>query len=376
MAKFDYTQTQQLYCLGFAAGAAGDYKDTEQGLQARLKNALDHLLPTLSGSWALSWGPQVYKKHPDDDTHGPDCSWFAAEDDSQKLCVVAIAGTAAASEMALRELNCAVHHVVDFDAWVKSWSASDGIPCFETDASPQDEARAYCAKGACLGVSIVLGKTSSSTGQRIDQYLRDVPSGYEVIFAGHSQGASIAPAAALGLFRAQMAGANPVRVLPVAGPATGNGRFAQDFERTFPAPGPDDEDGSGRRHRFNTNLFNFYDAVPQAWSVDGTRDRNLDRILTAMYHVTGPALWVEVHGAVHKAKSLARDSKIKYVPIRGCLFQGPAPPDRISDMSVLTSQLSMHHNEAYWDKIGVSAFMVLAKKKLEEPIATDLTLEG
>ncbi|KAK7908872.1 hypothetical protein PG985_016175 [Apiospora marii] len=365
---FDYTQTQQLYCLGFAAGAAGDYKDTEKNLQARLNNALDNLLPTLPGNWALSWGPKVYKKHPDDDTHGPDCAWFAAENDSQKLCVVAIAGTAAASEMALRELNCAVDHVVDFGAWVRSWSAADGIPPFETDASPEDEAHAYCAKGACLGVSIVLGKTSSGTGQRIDQYLQGLPSGYEVVFAGHSHGASIAPAAALGLVRAKMAGANPVSVLPVAGPATGNGRFAQDFERTFPAPDPDDDNASGRRHRFNTNLFNFYDAVPQAWSVDEAQDRNLDRILTAMYHVTGPVLWAEAHAVVLKAKSLARDSRIKYVPIRGCLFQGQAPPDKISDMSVLTSQLSMHHNVAYWDKIGVSEFMVLVKKELGEPV--------
>lgn len=369
MAKFDHTTTQKLYYLGFAAGAAGDHKGAKQDLQARLHKALDHLLPTLPGNWKLSWGPKVYKKHADDETHGPDCAWFAAVNDSQKLCVVAIAGTAAASDMALKELNCAINHVVDFDSWVQSWSASDGTPPFETHDSPDDETHAYWAKGACLGVSIVLGKTSSSTGQLIDQYLQGLPSGYEVVFTGHSQEGSIAPTSALGLVRAKIAVSNPVHVLPVAGPATGNGRFTEDFERTFPAPAPDVGD-AGRRHRFNTNLFNFYDAVPQAWSVDESLDRNLERILTAMYHVTGPLLWLEVHAAVHKAKSLARDSKIQYVPIRGCLFQGPAPPDKISDLSVLTSQLSMHHNEAYWDKIGISEFLGLVKKKLQEAMTT------
>lgn len=120
--NFNFDIFQQIYCLSFVAGSVGSMEGSEATLQAKMKQALAKTLPELTGSWTLSWGPRVYKEQtPESSKGGPDNVWFAAVDDTQKVCVVAIASTACNSPADLHQ-DLDVTHVVEFNTWVKLWS--------------------------------------------------------------------------------------------------------------------------------------------------------------------------------------------------------------------------------------------------------------
>ncbi|KAI1750632.1 hypothetical protein F4782DRAFT_244475 [Xylaria castorea] len=363
---YHYNLFQQIYCLAMATGIVSNYQAPEAALQAALKQALNQVLPQLTGNWTVSWGPRVYKeKNQDSPEGGPDNVWFAAVDDNQKVCVVAIAGTASNSWADISQ-DFNVFEVVDFNAWVELWS-SEGIPQPEARKPTQDNGSAlsYCAKGTCDGVWNVLNNVSTEPdeGTRIDQYLAGLDSSYTVVVTGHSLGGALSPIVALGLVKAKLAGSHKVKVLPSAGVSPGNDKLAADYATTFPK---DPLLGEGYQV-YNTDYYNTFDIVPQAWSIDTNDDRNLHNILDKIIHPTDD-FRPEVEGYVNLAIALSKASQIRYTPLPGQSFTGPQPPDQFQSWDEVTLILGAEHVLAYWDKIGITEFMKLFNSKFSKQV--------
>ncbi|KAI1655550.1 hypothetical protein F4813DRAFT_398148 [Daldinia decipiens] len=365
MAEFDYNLFQQIYCLSMATGVVSNKEDTEANLQAALKKTLDDTLPRLTGAWSISWGPRVFKEKPDESKGGPDNVWFAVIDHTQKVCAVAIAGTASNSISDLwQDFN--VGAVVDFEAWVGSWS-SQGIPKPKEDHSKQkDPSRSYCAKGICDGTWHVLSNPSTAvnSGLRVDEYLQQLDSDYTVIFTGHSLGGALAPTSALGLARSKIGCRNTVKVLPSAGVSPGNDVFANKYSEVFTKDHLSSEDYKV----YNTDFYNIYDIVPQAWSINPDHDRNLNNILNKILQCSDDfkpkaEVWVSV------ARFLAAKSHMQYTPLPGQSFVGLPPPENpIDNWDQVKKHFSQHHVLAYWDELGITEFMHIFEKKFSKRI--------
>ncbi|KAI0121773.1 hypothetical protein F4814DRAFT_189830 [Daldinia grandis] len=367
MAEFDYNLIQQIYCLSMVTGVVSDKENTETNLQAALKKTLDDTLPRLTGAWSISWGPRVFKEKPDESKGGPDNVWFAAIDHAQKVCAVAIAGTAANSISDLwQDFN--VGAVVDFGAWVESWS-SQGIPKPEEDHSEQkDPSRSYCAKGTCDGTWNLLNNPSTAvnSGLRIDEYLQQLDPDYTVVFTGHSLGGALAPTSALGLARSKICCKNTIKVLPSAGVSPGNNIFAKEYSEVFTKDPP-----SGKGYKvYNIDFYNIYDIVPQAWSTNPDHDRNLDNILNNILHCSDE-FKPKVEVLVSVALSLATQSRIPYTPLPGQSFVGhPPPEDPIDNWDQVKAHFSQHHVLTYWDELGITEFMHIFDNKFSKRIGT------
>jgi hypothetical protein len=346
----EYDRWQQLYCLSAASGTVSYSSGTEAELQDAMDQALHKHLPDLPGGWTASWGPRVYKADKFDRLMGPDSVWFAAESASQRLCVVAVAGT---SPKSLPDLNMDfdVANVVDFDAWTETWPAL-GVRPPSIAAPPLDPSGTYAAAGVCTGIYNVLSQPSNlaSYGQTIGDYLRrSVPAGYDIVFTGHSMGGAVAPTCALGLLRAGLAGGNRVYILPTAGPTPGNAALAGELAWWFPPQAPPAPPNQFRA--FNNDLFNINDAVPQAWSTDAGADRSLPGI-AAIYGGAGPAWRRIVADVVALLAARATASGIAYAPMAGTAFAGPAVAPVASGRELEDTVLAQHL-DAYWDFVGV-----------------------
>ncbi|KAJ8129202.1 hypothetical protein O1611_g4430 [Lasiodiplodia mahajangana] len=353
--QYNYDLFQQIYCLSFMAGFVG-WKGSEETLQNALKQTLEETLPHLTGNWAVSWGPRVYKVYyPDSESTPPDNTWFAAVDDIQKICVVAIAGTNIISLQDLYQ-DFDVLEVVDFDAWVSQWTAED-IPEPE-DAFPifdQPSTRAYCAKGTCSGVRNILNNTETRYGDsiRIGQYLRSLDPTYTIVVTGHSLGGALAPIAALGLVKAKLLGNHQsVKVVPSAGVSPGNELLAASYSERFPV-----ETLGGKGYQvFNADYYNIYDIVPQAWSPDRNDDRNLHRILDEILHLSDD-LRPLFDCIMRKVIGVSQLSQIKYSPLPGEPFDGPEPPSLIETPLEIIRVIIQEHLDAYRDEIGITEFL-------------------
>ncbi|KAI8946621.1 hypothetical protein F4801DRAFT_563819 [Xylaria longipes] len=372
---YNYDLFQQIYCLSMATGIVSNYEGPEATLQAMLKQALNKVLPQLTGNWSLSWGPRVYKETNQDSTEGgPDNVWFAAVDDTQKVCVFAIAGTASNSWADIyQDFN--VREVVDFNAWVKLWSPQ-GIPEPEaTDPNPEkekDPTLPYCAKGTCVGVWNLLNNTSTepSEGTRINQYLSSLDSSYTIVITGHSLGGALAPIVALGLDKAELVGDHKVKVLPSAGVSPGNNILAADYAAAFPRL---EETPSGKSYEvYNTDYYNTFDIVPQAWSTDENDDRNLHNILDKILQSEGDFRKdVESYLDVAVGQSVA--SKIRYTPLPGQSFTGPPPPVPVQSWDEVKLVLGEQHVLAYWDETGITEFINIFDDKFSGQAGAQVT---
>ncbi|KAI0846279.1 hypothetical protein F5Y00DRAFT_272090 [Daldinia vernicosa] len=361
MACFDYNIFQQIYCLSFSSGLVSNKKGTETNLQDALKIALGDTLPRLPGDWSISWGPRVFKEKPDDPATGPDNTWFAAISRTQKVCAVAIAGTASNSiPDLLQDVN--VYAVVDFDAWVDSWS-SQGIPKPE-DHPEKYPSRSYCAKGICDGTWNLLSNVSTAvnSGLRIDEYLQQLDSDYTVVFTGHSLGGALAPTAALGLARSKLRCNSTIKVLPSAGVSPGNDIFAKQYAETFTK-----DPLSGEDYKvYNTDFYNVYDIVPQAWSTNPDHNRNLNNILTRILHCSDD-FKPEAKTWVDRASFLSAISHMPYTPLPGQAFVGRPPPETpINNWHQVGAHSNQHHGVAYYDELGVAEFIKIIDDKLSK----------
>lgn len=176
----------------------------------------------------MTWGPKVVVKY-----GAPENVWYVATSETQKLCVVAIAGTAAFSLKGWQD-DINVSKIVDFDKWTDKWTASS-IPEWP---DCKYENSTYIPYGSYIGVLNVLSKPCPSTAQRpntrVTEYLQTLGSGYDVVFTGHSMGGALAPSVALGLFRAKLLGGVSLKTLPSAGASPGNQKFNDQFSKHFP----------------------------------------------------------------------------------------------------------------------------------------------
>ncbi|KAI0977643.1 hypothetical protein F4678DRAFT_413627 [Xylaria arbuscula] len=366
MAKdFNYNLFQQIYCLSMVTGIVGKVEGPEADLQAQMKQKLSELLPSLTGSWSITWGPRVYQvENPESDKGGPDNVWFAAVDDTQKVCVVAIAGTASNSDADIHQ-DVDVAEVVDFNAWIKLWSPQDiPKPTVSSLNENSDFTIPYCAKGNCDGVWNILKSVSTEPkeGTRIDEYLRGLDPSYTVVFTGHSLGGALSPLIALGLTQAKLLGDNVIKVLPSAGPTPGNEVLAANYATAFP------RDVQGTEYRvYNTDYYNEFDIVPQAWSVVSTDDRNLGNILSKILH---PTTQFEVLADLvwSKVAEQSINSKIRYTPLQGDHFTGPPPPASVDSFEDVGNYSSIGHVFAYWDKIGIREFTDLFEEKFRKSV--------
>jgi hypothetical protein len=189
-------QFQQYYCLNAAANAVGKKQGYAADLQNALYQVLNTSLPKLTGGWELGFGPRVFKKN-DISSTGPDNAWYAAVSASQKLCVVAVAGTSLASPQGWCKIDFGVGAVVDFGAWTKNWSTKS-IPAPSPITGSPVTGTGYAALGTCVGVYNVLSNPSNqyaANGQLLGEYLANtiVPAGYQIIFTGHSMGECLVP---------------------------------------------------------------------------------------------------------------------------------------------------------------------------------------
>ncbi|KAI1495903.1 hypothetical protein F5X99DRAFT_402064 [Biscogniauxia marginata] len=382
MGDYDFNIFQQIYCLSMMTGFVSKQTGSEQFLQDKLKECLDEALPELPGSWSISWGPRVYQelnpeeedKSDESDKRGPDNVWFAAVDDTQKVCVVAIAGTASNSDADIYQ-DITVSKVVDFDAWVELWSLY-GIPEPYQSAPTQETASTlpFCAKGICVGVWNVMNNSSTRYGEviRIDQYLRSLDPSYTIVVTGHSLGGALAPLVALGLAKSGLVDSNNLKVLPSAGVSPGNEKFAADYAATFLK----DPESATDYQVYNTDYYNEFDIVPQAWSVDPEDDRNLDIIQDKIIHTDNTILAIEVSIIVGNAKLASHNSQIRYTPLPGQRFTGPTPQDPIHDKDELRNVLGNEHVCAYWDELGITDFMNKFDEKFSKRIGVHDTSQA
>ncbi|KAI1392095.1 uncharacterized protein F4822DRAFT_389616 [Hypoxylon trugodes] len=354
-SQLNYNLFQQSYCLSVAANIASHHEGTEETLENEMKQTLNQTLPTLPGKWEVTWGPRVIKEQnkPDSPKGGPDNVWYAATDETQKICVVAIAGTAHKSWVDWLQ-NLAIQEVVDFNAWVDQWS-SDGIPKPQTsDPDGIDGSTvAYCAKGTCIGAWNILSNSSTVDGEvmRIDQYLSRLDESYSIVFTGHSLGGVLAPTVALGLRTADMVGPHDVKVLASAGVSPGNDKLAANYAASFSKT----PESAENYQVYNTDYYNEFDIVPQAWSINLDDDRNLGNILSRILRLT-PSLKPWADAFVGIAKKLSLWSKIQYTPLPGQKFTGPTLPEEISSWDDVEEIVSKQHTHAYWDEIGIADF--------------------
>lgn len=381
MPAKDFTPTSdgwtKLYTLSFFSGAVGNMV----GTQASLQNAIDDILPgeiqKLDSNWALSWGPRVYKRDPEDVIFGPDNVWYAAANESEKLILVAVAGTAAKSEQGWLVIDGDVRQTVDFKKWIATWTLDDipkPNPIFATPAT------ARAAMGTCIGVWNVASSTSdsSSPGTTIGQYL-ETKQGYTVIFAGHSMGGAVAPVTALALIQSKVVSPNkPWYILPSAGATPGDQKLIDLITAQFP-PGNLPGDPEKQYEVFNRDLYNKLDVVPQAWSLNSSSDRKLDNIKQIYAGLRDPAaddLGIVVDGL----KVLSRASGIEYEPIVGASFAGvsfDASSLDPSNLDAVEKQVYTEHITAYTEYFGITDVISNYSDKIRaHPGVRDSTLKS
>lgn len=429
-----YDQFQQYYCLNAAANAVGKMKATEATLQNSMYTVLTNSLPKLTGGWQLSFGPRVYKKQDGPNT-GPDNAWYAAVSDSQKICVVAVAGTSLNSPQGWVNIDFGVNQVVDFAAWTDNWYAK-GVTAPSPITSPPATGTAYAALGTCVGAFNVLSNPSNqyvAKGQLLGDYLANtvVPTGYKIIFTGHSMGeyppftfrffkaclliyganiqisehkrfcqilfsnidtaasfclwnsanaqsirpgGAVSPVVGLGLVQAGMIQQSSTYILPSAGPSPGNADLFQDQKGNpvFPPGTPSSQPYAV----YNTDLYNTLDVVPQAWSTDPKSNRNMANVLSIYAGHLGPILENCVEGLVKRFTNLANQSGIVYEPLPGTSLTGPPIPSMITDLNTLVSTIGTEHMASYWGFIGVQAWVDWVMSQLaKQPGVKELALE-
>lgn len=356
---FEYNQFQQFYALSSASNAVGSTHGTEKDLQDAMDETLKTHIPQLDGGWEVTWGPRVYKSDPTDTTMGPDNAWFAAVSEKQRICVVAVAGTSATSKPGWW-IDFDVENVVDFADWTSTWV--DGITAAKT--SDPVPGRAYASQGTCIGVHNILDTPSTLAAKslRLGDYIANsiMPTGYDVIFTGHSLGGAVAPTVALGLVQAKMSEPGKTFILPSAGASAGNAEFVKASTGVFPpGAGPRTSDPYAI---LNTDFFNTQDIVPQAWSLDSSTGRYLENILN-IYSKTGIFIKAIIDLTVAYAMWRPFRSGIQYVPLPGTSFTGP-PVSPVHTLCDLTAAVSCQHTRAYWDFIGIGLWVYSFTTKL------------
>lgn len=349
----DYNPEQQRFSLNMLANVVGQSRAPTETLEDKFEYAINKLLPSLAGEWQLRWGPKVIKKNYDKAKTAPTNAWFVATSASQKMAVLAIAGTAATSVNGWMQ-DFDTESVIDWNKWVNTWH--DNATPVPEPTVPRDPSVPLIARGTAHGVANVLTykSTKASPNTCVHQYLQTLPADYTIYVTGHSMGGALSPVVALGLLQGKLVTNHEMIALPSAGASPGNNSFSEHWASKFPSS------GSGLQ-AINANFFNTKDMVPMAWSINASQDRerNIENVRRTIYkgQPPNPAGGVLL-GVEAGVKRQVKKSKTTYLGIPGAPFTSDSdiemPLETIGD---LLMSFRDQHVDQYVKEAGVGAFV-------------------
>jgi Lipase (class 3) len=204
----------------------------------------------IGDDWAQVWGPIVYAKVTTGATVVADNTMGCFYSPSQKMFVIAIAGTNAISEFDWMDEDLAVHTLVPWNTVSPGAPATSGNISNATSIGLQK----------LLAMQDLGGKTLL---QELSSYIasHDV-TGATVALCGHSLAGALSPCLALYLVENRSAwdsaAPHSVSAYPTAGPTPGDNGFAAYYESVIAAG-----------HIGYSSLYNTLDVVPLAWASAG-----------------------------------------------------------------------------------------------------------
>jgi hypothetical protein len=349
---------QKIYFLSIASNLVNDFKGTQTALQKALQLALTTTLPVVVPGWQVVWGPVVWKNKPDEDTTGPDNSWYVAfhpslefEDGSvHPTYVIAIAGTPVEAEYVWINQNFAVNSVADFNVWVAGGIQNAPVIVPAARIVPGTP---YIATGTVRAIHLLLTTAAPEGAASAGTTLLDFISGVDgsgdnrFIATGHSLGGALSPSLALALVSAGVVPAGGTLTYPTAGPSPGNKGFTNLFTATFPAR---KSDKASNYQGWNLNLVNTLDIVPQAWCQLRSvfPPQNLGNIPPIYGKPVLPiVLGVTIVLALH-----ALSSGAIFYPLPSQYFTGPSPTAPPKSLEEFLQTFGEAHLQAYLDEVG------------------------
>jgi hypothetical protein len=217
------------------------------------------VLPTLKDQllgqdWEVVWGPSLCTLSPYTDGYAQN-SMYVARSRSNKVYVVAIAGTNATSP-----LNWVIQDFAVDPSYMAAWPiTSFAAPAWHAPYTDQPA----ISQATLNGLGSLLGLRDPGAGQLLADFLKAAAApDQRVIFSGHSLGGALSPTLALYLYpNPSNSGWAEVLTLPSAGASPGNTAFAKLFAAAFPA-----KPASGD-HGWNMDLMNRRDEIPYMWNL-------------------------------------------------------------------------------------------------------------
>ena len=350
---------QQVFFLSLTSNLVNDFKGTQTSLQRALQQGLTSVLPVFVPGWQVVWGPVVWKNKPDEDTAGPDNSWYVAfhpslefEDGSvHPAYVIAIAGTPTEAEYVWINQNFGVNSVADFNAWVDGGIQNPPVIVPAKNIVPGTP---YIATGTVRAVHLLLTTPAPEGAEGAGTTLLDFISNVDgsgnnrFIATGHSLGGALSPSLALALVSAGAILADRTLTYPSAGPSPGNRGFTDLFTETFPGRKLDE---AVSYRGWNLNLVNTFDIVPQAWCPLRSicPELNLGNIppiydKPVLPIVLGSTIVLALH---------ALSSGTVFCPLPSQDFTGTPPSAPPTSLEEFLQIVGPQHQEAYLDEVGL-----------------------
>lgn len=269
-----YSQANQIHALSLAANAAfgktfSSFDVMQQYVQTVITTVLtddqgpatatnNYLGSAAAGTnWIPVWGPFVFSNDPNAVKVVCDNTMALFYNASQKLFVVAIAGTNADST---------------YDWSTEDFEVGTMVAWNTVSPNTQAPATAEIATGTSVGLNNLL-KLADNNGNNvvaaIKNYLNTLGStnGITVAVCGHSLGGALTPVMALYLFENvaqwnQSSQVNSIGAYPTAGPTPGNADFATYYNNLV------DNNTTPNPIAFTFSyIYNTIDMVPQAWQL-------------------------------------------------------------------------------------------------------------
>jgi len=375
-----YTKVQTIHSFSFSANSAEGITFAASGTQSAYaimqtfitKVANDILADPqvqsdIGSDWQRVWGPIVWSKEQENQTAHADNTMGAYYSPSQKLFVVAVAGTNPISSFGWIDEDFDVISTVKWNTISREGSGA-------------------ISKGTSVGLNVLLNMKDAANGDRtlVEQLYHYIQTnnitGAELAVAGHSLGGALSPTLALYLSDQKSDwDANDtisVSTYPTAGPTPGTKSFAEYYQTQI-------DDGKITY----LSLYNPIDCVPQAWVLD-----NLAKIPT-LYGDQIPAAQNPVIGTIAAGLALASIDGAHYgnylfddytqvtpfQPLRGSSFDKGIDqkvkdklkshyeyllPSSLKDYFVniqnvarFAAQAAVQHTSAYAPLLGITTFM-------------------
>lgn len=240
----------------FGVTSYNNVPDLENYATTIVKDAMANSTITncIGTDWQLLWGPVIYSNEPNANVVVADNTMLMVYSPSQKLVIIAIAGTNIDSTYGWLKEDFNVSTMVPWQTVVGS-GVNNNIP-----------AAAAISEGTNLGLEALLSMQDSNNNTLIDALesllaQTSTPSGLELAVAGHSLGGTLCPTMALYLQNITTDSSlnwntsgkvTTISAWPTAGPTPGESNFATYLPTCISY----------------TSRFNTLDVIPQAWESD------------------------------------------------------------------------------------------------------------